>query len=248
MHKRQEKTFTDNLKKDFKKDNTALKKLGSTEFACEPDARAAAEKWIQTHSRYRFRDFAISPVTRKTEKRRGRPKVGDPVVISFSISAAIEYDNETIERERLRLGRFVLATNDPELSVDTILTYYKGQGKVEGLFRFLKDKSFRVAEIFLKNNSRIQALAMIMVLCLFIYSMTEFRLRRELARSGETVTSQTKKQTNRPTLKWVFFTFRRVRIFSVVIGKQRMTKMTNMTGELRKILQLLGPPYEKYYS
>ena len=102
------------------------------------------------------------------------------------------------------MGRFVLVTNDPELSADTLLTYYKGQGWVEGGFWFLKDKSFRVAEIFLKKNSCIQALAMIMVLCLFIYSMTEFRLRRERVRSGETVTSQTKKQTNRSTLKWVF--------------------------------------------
>jgi transposase len=248
MHKREEKTFNDNLKKDYKKDNTKLRKLCSIEFACEPDARAAAEKWIQTHSRYRFRDFEIIPVTRKTEKHRGRPKVGDPVVVSFSISAAIEYDDEAIDQERLTLGRFVLATNDPELSADTLLTYYKGQGSVEGGFRFLKDKSFRVAEIFLKKNSRIQALAMIMVLCLFIYSMTEFRLRRELARSGETVTSQTKKQTNRPTLKWVFFRFRRVREFSVVIGDRRMTKIANMTDELRKILQLLGPTYENYYS
>ena len=124
----------------------------------------------------------------------------------------------------------------------------KGREKVEGLFRFLKDKSFRVAEIFLKKNSRIQALAMIMVLCLFIYSMTEFRLRRELVRSGVTVTSQTKKQTSRPTLKWVFFRFRRVREFSVILGDRRMTKIANMTDELRKILQLLGPTYENYYS
>jgi transposase len=119
---------------------------------------------------------------------------------------------------------------------------------VEHLFRFLKDKSFRVAEIFLKKNSRIQALAMVMVLCLFIYSMTEFRLRRELCRSGETVSSQTKKQTNKPTLKWVFFKFRRVREFSVVCGTRRSTKIANMTDELRKILQLLGREYEKYYS
>jgi transposase len=248
MHKREEKTFNDNLKKDYKKDTTTLRKLYSIEFACEPDARAAAEKWIKTHSRYRFRDFEIIPVTQKTEKLRGRPKIGDPVVISFSISTTIEYDDEAIDQERLRLGRFVLATNDPKLSADTLLTYYKGQGSVEGLFRFLKDKSFRVAEIFLKKNSRIQALAMIMVLCWFIYSMIEFRLRRVLARSGETVTSQTKKQTNRPTLKWIFFRFRRVREFSVVIGDRRMTKIANMTDELRKILQLLGPVYENYYS
>jgi transposase len=100
MHTREEKTFDDNLKKDFKKDSTTLRKLCSIEFACEPDARAAAEKWIQTHSRYRFKDFEIVPVTRKTDKRRGRPKIGDPVLVSFSISADLEYDDKTIDRER----------------------------------------------------------------------------------------------------------------------------------------------------
>ncbi len=248
MHEREEKTFNDNLAKDFRKDSTAFRKLCAIEFACEPDARAAAEKWLQTHSRYRFKDFKFLPVARKTEKRRGRPKTGDPVTTSFSISAVLEYDDKTVDQERSTLGKFVLATNDPGLSADTMLSYYKGQGTVEGLFRFLKDKSFRVSEIFLKKNSRIQALAMVMVLCLFIYSMTEFRLRRELARSGETVASQTKKQTNRPTLKWVFFKFRRVREFSVVCGTQRFTKIANMTDELRKILRLLGRGYEKYYS
>jgi transposase len=78
--------------------------------------------------------------------------------------------------------------------------------------------------------------------------MTEFRLRRELAKSGETVTSQTKKQTARPTLKWIFFKFRRIREFSIAVDDHRMTKIANLNDELQKILQLLGPDYEKYYS
>ena len=89
---------------------------------------------------------------------------------------------------------------------------------------------------------------MIMVLCLFIYSMTEFRLRQKLARSGETITSQTKKQTERSTPQWVFFRFRRVRDFSVVKRNRQMTKGAHITDELRKILQLFGPVYENYYS
>ena len=40
---------------------------------------------------------------------------------------------------------------------------------------------------------------MIMVLCLFVYSMTEFRFRRDLQETGETMTDQTKKQTQNPT-------------------------------------------------
>jgi transposase len=83
-------------------------------------------------------------------------------------------------------------------------------------FWFLKDRPFGVAEVFLKKTSRIQALAMVMVLCLFIYALTEFRLRRKLKRTGEAVTSQTKKQTPRPTMIWVFFRFRRVREFVMV--------------------------------
>lgn len=115
-------------------------------------------------------------------------------------------------------------------------------------FRFLKDKSFRVAKIFLKKVSRIQALAMIMVLCLFIYSITEFRLRKELKPSGETVTSQTKKQTQRSTMKWTFFLFRRVREFVVVEDGKWVKRVTNLNEELRKILGLLGVEHQKYYS
>jgi transposase len=247
MHDRQEKTFETNLKKDFEKTRISLKKLSAHEFVCEPDAVAAAEKWLRNHPRYRFRELSIVPVKHKDRRTRGRPKADESLTISYLISAEIEHDPATVQREKQKLGRFVLATNDLKLSPDTILEYYKGQGTVERGFRFLKDKSFRVAEIYLKKNSRIQALVMIMVLCLFIYSMVEFRLRRELERSGETVISQTKKQTKKPTLKWVFFLFRRVREFSVVVDGNKVTRISNLTDDLRKILALLGQPYEKYY-
>jgi transposase len=72
---------------------------------------------------------------------------------------------------------------------------------VERGFWFLNGPSSRVAEIYLKKPSWIQALAMNMVLCFFIYAMTEFRLRQKLQQTGEMVTVQTKKQTQNPTLK-----------------------------------------------
>jgi transposase len=248
MHTRQEKTFESNREKDLARAKTALRKLRAREFACEPDARIAAEKWLEDHPGYRFSSLDITTVSRKMEKKRGRPKNDEPVVLSYLVDAEIELDPQAVERERQKLGRFVLATNDTGISADELLANYKGQGAVERGFRFLKDKSFRVAEVFLKKVSRIQALAMIMVLCLFIYSITEFRLRRELKRSGETVTSQTKKQTQRPTMKWTFFLFRRVREFVVVEDRRRMKRVTNLNEELWKILGLLGREYENYYS
>ena len=49
MHERQEKTFATNLEKDFEKTRKSLKKLAAHDFVCEPDARAAAEKWVKNH-------------------------------------------------------------------------------------------------------------------------------------------------------------------------------------------------------
>ena len=247
MHEQKKKTFEKNLEKNLKKAQKSFRKACAGEFACEPDAKNAADKWLKEHPKFQFSEFEILTIQRKTEKKRGRPKAGEPLVQKYTISTDIEYNETVLEQERQKLGRFVLATNDTEMSADELLTNYKAQGNVERGFRFLKDKSFRVAEVYLKKPSRIQALAMIMVLCLFIYSMTEFRLRRELERSGETVTSQTKRQTQKPTMKWIFFRFRRVREFSFVEGKQRIKRITNLNEELMKILRLLGGEYEKYY-
>jgi transposase len=61
-----------------------------------------------------------------------------------------------------------------DLDANTILKCCKGQQSIERGFRFLKDKSFRVAEVFLKKESRIEALSMLIVLCLFVYTAAEW--------------------------------------------------------------------------
>ncbi len=58
---------------------------------------------------------------------------------------------------------------------------------------------------------------MIMVLCLYVYTVSEYKLRKRVKESNETIPSQTGKPTQRPTMKWVFFLFRRVRELSLKI-------------------------------
>jgi transposase len=77
--------------------------------------------------------------------------------------------------------------------------------------------------------------------------MTEFRLRRELVNSDKTVISQTKKPTQRPSLKWIFFLFRRVREYSIIRNGNKTVKIANLSEDLKNILALLGKPYENYY-
>jgi len=123
------------------------------------------------------------------------------------IDAEIKFDAERIARAKSKLGRFILATNDLNLDSNTILSHYRGQQTVERGFRFLKDKSFRVAEVYLKKLQRIESLATIMVLTLMIYSLAEWRIRKRLREMGETIPNQLKKPTQRPTFKWIVFLF-----------------------------------------
>lgn len=107
MHERQEKTFKITLEKDFEKNRKSLNKLAAHEFVCEPDARAAAEKWMKNHPRYRFRELSIVPVHHKARKGRGRPKTDEPVTVSYTLDVEIEHDPEFIQQETQKLGIFI---------------------------------------------------------------------------------------------------------------------------------------------
>jgi transposase len=88
---------------------------------------------------------------------------------------------------------------------------------------------------------------MVMVLSLFVYSYAEWKLREQLAKKGETVLSQLKKPTNRPTLKWIFYKYDNVTVVKLRDKGRCHTEVANMKDEHWKILRLLGPAYEKYY-
>jgi len=54
----------------------------------------------------------------------------------------------------------------------------------------MQDKCFHVSEVYLKKEERIEALCMIMVLSLLIYSFAEWRLRERLKETGQTIPNQ----------------------------------------------------------
>jgi len=245
--KRKEKTFDRNIGKKMKTANKSLNKLKRVEHACEEDANRAAEKWLGEHQMYLFKQLSIESKSRRIGGKRGRPKKGEVLETFYLIKAKIKVDKQAIAQERKKLGRFVLATNDFDLTVDEILSYYKSQGNVERGFMFLKDKSFHVSEVYLKKESRIEALSMIMVLCLFLYSIAQWKLRSGLKETGKFVRNQVKKPTQSPTMKWVFFLFRRITELAIPLDGTVEKSVANMTDELWDILSLMGKECEKYY-
>ncbi|MDD1728779.1 MAG: IS1634 family transposase, partial [Methanospirillum sp.] len=55
------------------------------------------------------------------------------------------------------------------------------------------------------------------------------------------------KPTQKPTMRWVFFMFRRMRELSLRIEGKVVTRVLNLDENIRKIVKLLGVEYEKYY-
>jgi transposase len=177
--------------------------LGTRRFACEADARAALERelkgkpsWLEIHS-----DVVAHP----RHAGKGRPrKEASPTTYQWQIVATVTVNQQRVDEEALRKACFIVGTNELEseaLSDQELVTTYKDQGGVERGFRFLKDPLFLASSVFVKKPERIIALSLIMVLCLLIYRLAEYRLRARLAETEQTIPDQVGKPTARPTMR-----------------------------------------------
>ena len=250
-HKKEEKTLEKNRLKEDKKVRRALTQLNKREFACEKDARTEAELWIQTFPHYEFESVSIVTQQKRISGRRGRPKKDEVTETVYSLAASIRPNEVAWAAEQAILGRFVLATNDLDISPENLLAQYKSQDVVERAFRFLKDSSFAISDVFLKKIGRIEALGMMMVLMLAVYSIGEQQLRKRLAERGATVLNQVGKPTAKPTLRWVLTFFDGVAEsyrYDPATDTVRCEGILNMTQQCWDIVEIFGPVCERYYA
>jgi len=248
MQKRKEQTFERNLEKLDLKTRKSLKKLKAVEFVCEPDARQAAEQWIAANPGYLFQDFSISTSSRKVNSKRGRPKFDDDLKTVYSVVTSITRDEEKNQTEKEKLGRFILATNDRSLEPESMLDFYKQQSHVERMFRFLKDRSFRISEVYLKKPERIEALSMVMVLTLLVYSILEYLIRKRMKEQGIFIPNQVRKPTQNPSLKWIFTKFAGVTVVSADIDGTIHRQISHVNESVEKIVGILGPSCKNCYA
>ncbi len=248
METRNQKTFEKKIEKETTEAEKDLRKLMRKKFACVPDADNDLRLWQSGHPHHLLKNVQVMPVMEKIEKKRGRPKKDELLNISYMIECEIELNEDALIEARKNLGRFVLASNQVDLDPEVMLNYYKGQQAVERGFRFLKDKSFQVSEVYLKKEERIEALCMIMVLSLLIYSFAEWKLRKELKEKEQTIPNQINKPTQRPTMRWVFEIFMGVIVSAVTDGGTIIKTIVHLSDPQITILELLGCECKKYYG
>jgi transposase len=222
-----------------------LQGLSNQDFACAADAIAAAEKmsagmiWHQLDN--------IQAVEKRHYQKAGKPGKDEvPKSISYRVTATVVVLDDHISAQRKRCGRFILATNilDPaQLSADDALGEYKGQQGTERGFRFLKDPLFFASSVFLKCAQRIEALGMIMALCLLVYNLGQRQLRLALSQNQATIPNQLGKPTGSPTLRWVFQCFMAIHL----VISQEVKQIVNLTESRHHILKFFPLACQRYY-
>jgi transposase len=165
---------------------------------------------------------------------------------TYQITGKIQINSTVIESEKNRAGRFIIATNrwDYELfTANEMLKKYKEQQNVERGFAFLKDPLFFADSIFLKSPKRIETMAMLMGLCLMVYSLGQREVRRHLFEAQTGIPNQLGKLTARPTLRWIFQCFQGIHC----LIHQGTKQIVNLTQERLFTLKFLPLSCQKYY-
>lgn len=247
-YQRENKTLEQAIKKEETEQSKVWWHLSNQLFTCSKDAMTQAESLKKG---LKFHDVVTQVIEVKKHKNKGRPKADElPETVGYQIKYTLTLDEEKVAESRARKGRFVLATNQLDATIlpdADVLSEYKAQSGVECSFKFIKDDTFQVDSVFLKTPERIEALMMVMTLCLMVYGVSEYELHQSLQASDETVPDAMKKPTNTPSLRWVYFLFRVVTEVIVVVGECEQRLVVNVNDVLRKIIRHFGPRAGEIY-
>jgi transposase len=244
-YNREKKTYETNLEKKDEALKKALWHLGNEVYKCEKDGLKALKKLEKKHPLYVVKAEIVEI---KKHAKAGKPKAGEAkIVVGYQIVGSFERNSVEIENVLNSKGRFILATNDLDsvnYTDEQMLKEYKEQQKVEGGFRFLKDPWFMVDSIFLKSPKRIEALMMVMTLCLMVYNIAQYKLRELLKEKNETLPNQLGKQVQNPTLRWIFQIMEGVSIVRFLKNEV----IANLSDLRKKIIELFGNTAMKMYG
>jgi transposase len=242
-------TFGKRIKLEEKSMKKKLWHLSNEVFACEKDATKAL-KPLSKELKYHKVILSIEPVQQHVNK--GRPKKEIVAnVVGYRVAALVIPDDEKLEKHRLKLGRFILATNQldkEQLSNEGMLLEYKEQMHTEVGFRFIKGDNFEVSNVFLKKPSRVAALMMVMTLCLMIYNLAQHMLRECLEANNATVPDYLQKPTQKPTMARVCKLFRSVHVVIISYDDDYQELVSNLNDVLRQIIRYYGSVAEKIYG
>jgi len=243
--KKQTKTLLRRIASALKQAETEAKKLKAMHFACEQDAIKAAARFEKTLNYHQLTQ-TITPIYK--HEKQGRPKRGEKARLNYyQLSLSLEKSDVKCKPYENKVGRFILGTNDIQasLTAEQMLTTYKEEQDVERGFRFIKDPCFQLNKVFLKKPERIEALMMVMTLCLMIYNLGQHQIREQLKIEKQTLPNQKGKEIANPTLRWIF---QMMHSITVAHYPEQAPQTMGLNENKRKIIRLFGDETLRIYG
>lgn len=246
---REIKTLKRQIEKERISYNKSLWHLGNEIFKCEHDALTAGTELTK-----KLKYHQVTWTVKAAEKHTGigRPRKGiQPSVVGYQVEGVLLEDKERVTKITAQKGRFILASNELEaekLSNEAFLPTYKDQIKTEQGFKFIKNDAFEVDSVFLKTPSRIQALMMVMALCLMVYSIAQFHLRNALEQDKNTIPYLKKNPSKTPSMAWVFRLFQGIQLWIIRKGSLLQELVVNLNDLTRRIIRYFGSEAEAIYA
>ena len=258
--KRRQKRIDRQLEQAQKKAERAIKSASREVYSCEKDAHAAliklqtaysAELWQVSGKLKSTNIYAPGKVAAGQERKVRR--------IDYHLSCEVRENEELTKRFRDHAGCFVLLSNAPDAqgattekqsastskaksvprkwSAAQCLQAYKQQHGVESSFSFLKEPLI-VNDVFLKKPGRIDALGLVLLLSLLVWSLMQRSLRKSVEEHPERVlTDLANRPTTRPTAFILVHKFLSVTILK--LGNHRRLAHPLKTDQLN-YLRALG--------
>ncbi len=254
------KRASKSIEKEVSKAHTALdkglKKVYKKHYKTAGAAKRGVKQWYKSVAEKTRQYHHIGAIQIKPHKHYGpgrRSAQTQPKYTDYSIeSVELKRDEAAIEKAVEYKSTFILATNEEDqtlLPAEKVLTLYKDeQQKVERGFKFLKDPLFMLDKLFLQLPRRIMALAMVMGICLLVYTLAQFHIRRGLKQTGQTLPDQLNRPTARPTIRWVFMLMKGIHVYYLAGAEGVIRGMANMEADHVKIIKLMGATAQRYYN
>lgn len=252
--KRSEKTVNKWVAKEKQLLEKVSKKLTKPVYATKELVEQSVQTWYDKglkKSEKRYYKLGKLKILEIPRYGRGRRRAdAKPKKIEYCLeSIDFQQDKESIENIKVQKAQFILATNDLDsvnLPAEDWLDLYKNeQQKVERGFRFLKDPMFLLDHVYLELPRRIMALSMVMALCLLIYTLAQYKIRKALKEENKTVPDQLKKPIQNPTMRWIFQLLSGIHVMYVDGVKKYILNLDEIKI---RILKLMGETTQSYYT
>ena len=188
------------------------------------------------------------------EEKRHQKKVnaygGKPASVKKwnTFQLHITLNTEAIEAKKKLAGWQVYATtiSKSKLSFEKVIWKYRQQNRIESRFNDLRNKVVPLLPIFLKKDNRIEALVKVLMVCLKVCSVIEFkiakRLKEEQKELDNIYAGNPKQSTARPTAKKILEQFKRISIALIYEPNMQTPKvmMTDLNQSILNIIRLIG--------